>query len=129
MTWAKVNWGEHAPLAWLLYGRKFASGDVDASSVLSAAKEVAGRTSDAWRSGLGDLAQRCPDGISITDVNPGFDSLSHLPASSEEIKLKARQRRREPRRVRQMTSYSALSHSAGVRRFAGRPRSRRTAGS
>ena len=114
VTWAKVNRGEHAPLAWLLYGRDHASGDVDASNVLCAAKKAAAKTSDAFRSGLGDLAQRCPHGISVTNVGPGFDSLSHLPASSDEIELTARQRRREPRRIRQMTSYSALSHSAGV---------------
>ena len=114
VTWAKVNQGQHAPLAWLLYGRKYASSDVGPKSVLNAAGDARALGHEEWRSGLDDLAQRCPDGISVTDVEPDFDSLTRLPASSGETALEARQRRRETLRIRQMTSYSALVHSAGV---------------
>ena len=114
VTWTKVRQTEHAPLAWLLYGHEAASGEVDPGTVRSAAKKANGLPPDAWRAGLDDLAERCSAGIGIVDMDLAYESPSREHTANAPAELTARRLGRELARIRQMSSYSALAHSAGV---------------
>ena len=115
VTWTKIRSTENAPLAWLLYGRTCAPETVDAATVVKfAAKTKDDLGPEPWRASLDDLASRCSADIGILDMDLGYESppLEHTVKVPAE--LTARRLGRELARVRQMSSYSALAHSAGV---------------
>ena len=114
VTWTKVRQTENAPLAWLLYGREAASGEVDPGTLRNIARTTNGLSPDAWRAGLDDLAERCSAGIGIADLDLAYESPSREHTATVPAQLTARRLGRELARVRQMSSYSALAHSAGV---------------
>ena len=114
VTWTKIRSTENAPLAWLLYGRESASEEVDAATVVKIAKTTGGIPPEPWRAGLGDLASRCSADIGILDKELAYKSPPSVPPADVRSELAARRLGRELVRVRQMSSYSALAHSAGV---------------
>ena len=114
VTWTKVGQTEHAPFAWLIYGRDAAAGEVDAKTVLAAATAAKGLSPEQWRAGLDDLAARCTGDIGIAEVNPGYQSATSPAAPTRVPELEVRRLDRTLAHVRQMSSYSALVHSAGV---------------
>ncbi|MDE0444975.1 MAG: exodeoxyribonuclease V subunit beta [Gammaproteobacteria bacterium] len=114
VTWTKVRQTENAPLTWLLYGREAAGGDVDARTLLDVAKMANGLSPEEWRTGLDDLATRCSAEIGIVDMDLGYESPPVEHNSTGPAQLTVRHLGRQLARVRQMSSYSALAHSAGV---------------
>ncbi|MCE2426320.1 MAG: PD-(D/E)XK nuclease family protein, partial [Pseudomonadales bacterium] len=105
---------ENAPLAWLLYGRESASEEVDAATVVKIAKTTGEILPEPWRAGLDDLASRCSADIGIVDLELGYKSPPSVRPADVRPELTVRRLGRELARVRQMSSYSALAHSAGV---------------
>ena len=124
VTWTKVRQTENAPFTWLLYGREAACGEADAGTLLDVAKMANGLTFEEWRAGLDDLATQCSSDIGIVDVDLGYESPASVGTANAAPELTVRRLDRDLARVRQMSSYSALAHSAGVCRVAGRPRGR-----
>ena len=114
VTWTKVRQSENAPLAWLLYGREAAGGEVDAGTLLDVAKMANGLPPEQWRGGLDDLAIGCSAEIGIVDMDLGYESPPVGHTSTGPAELTVRHLGRELARVRQMSSYSALAHSAGA---------------
>ena len=144
VTWTKIRSTENAPLAWLLYGREPPVGDgpvpsrpgeggrakagdrkarpyaalatetMDAATVVKVADDAKKLSPEQWRAGLDDLVSRCSAEIGIVDMDPGYESPSIERAATALAELTARRLGRELARVRQMSSYSALVHSAGV---------------
>ncbi len=114
VTWTKVRQTEHAPFAWLLYGRDAASGEVDAGTLLGVAKTAKEFSPEQWRTGLDDLRKRCSTAIGIVDIDLGYASPPAEHIAKAQAELEVRHLGRELARVRQMSSYSALAHSAGV---------------
>ena len=114
VTWTKVQQTENAPFSWLLYGHETASGEVGPATVRDVAKEVKSRSNEVWRQGLDDLASRCSADIGIVDVAFEYESASGAPSAPEPVTLDVRRLDRRLARIRQMTSYSALVHGAGV---------------
>ena len=114
VTWTKVRQTENAPLTWLLYGREAAGGEVDAGTLLDAARMATGLSPEQWRAGLDDLTDRCSAEVGIVDMDLGYESPPVERTSTVPEELTVRSLGRELARVRQMSSYSALAHSAGV---------------
>ena len=114
VTWTKIRSTENAPLAWLLYGREPASEEVDAATLVEIAKTNKGLLPEPWRAGLDDLASRCSADIGIVDLDLGYKSPPSERPADVRSELTVRRLDRELARVRQMSSYSALAHSAGV---------------
>lgn len=116
VTWTKVRQTENAPFAWLLYGREAASGHVDAATLLGVAKTARALSPGRWRAGLNDLASRCAcaTGIGIVDMDLGYESPAIERPADARAELAARRLGRKLARIRQMSSYSALAHSAGA---------------
>ncbi len=114
VTWTKIRSTENAPLAWLLYGRKCASAIVDAATVVKITAETEGLQPEPWRAALDDLASRCSADIGIVDMDLGYQSPARERPVDSPTELTARRLRRELASIRQMSSYSALAHSAGV---------------
>ena len=114
VTWTKIRSTENAPLAWLLYGRESASEEGDAETVVKMANDAKGLSPEQWRAGLDDLGNRCSADVGIVDVDLGYESPSFERTADARAELTVRHLGREPARVRQMSSYSALAHSAGV---------------
>ena len=111
VTWTKIRSTQNAPLGWLLYGRKSASKEVDAATIVREAKKL---LPEPWRAGLDDLASRCSADIGIVDMDLGYKSPPSVRPADVRSELRGRRLGRELARVRQMSSYSALAHSAGV---------------
>ena len=114
VTWTRILSTENAPLAWLLYGHEWASEEVDAATLVRIVGKTKGIGPEPWRAGLDDLAARCSADIGIVDVDLGFESSPVARPAQARPELEVRRLGRELARVRQMSSYSALAHSAGV---------------
>ena len=134
--WGRVKGAEHAPLAWLLHREaprdtEPASGPQDGASRLDpekAAARFAGLEEEPWRAEVEEYARRFPEAISVAAL--GADAPPARPeraAASAPAALAARDLGRPLRRIRQMTSFSALSAEAhatveGVPAGGGSPR-------
>ena len=114
VTWTKVLQTEHAPLSWLLYGHEKASGEVSPATVREVAADVKRLSPEEWRQGLDDLASRCSADIGIVDVAFDYPSAHGVQPTPVPATLDVRRLDRRLARIRQMTSYSALVHGAGV---------------
>ena len=114
VTWTKVRRTEHAPFAWLIYGRDAASTEMEAKTLLDVAKVADGLSPEQWRAGLDDLIARCSADIGIVDMDLGYESPSIERCANAPAELTVRQLDRQLARVRRMSSYSALAHGAGV---------------
>ncbi|MYA18555.1 MAG: hypothetical protein F4Z28_18215, partial [Gammaproteobacteria bacterium] len=114
VTWTKIRSTENAPLAWLLYGRESASEEMDAAAVVKVVRATKGLSPKQWRAGLDDLTARCSAEIGIVDMDLGYESPPVEHTSTGPSELAVRHLGRELARVRQMSSYSALAHGAGV---------------
>ena len=112
VTWTKIRSTENSPLAWLLYSRESASENMDAASVVEIVGNTKGLSPERWRADLDDLASRCS--ANVVDVDLGYKPPTRVRPTDSRSELAARRLGREVARVRQMSSYSALAHSAGV---------------
>ena len=119
VTWAQANTAEHSPLAWLLHGR----GTDDGTSLVAAlddnAAHVRSLTAEAWRDKVRGFADKAPEAISISEIDPLLPDTGEPPRPSESDAsgaLEARKLGRQLESIRQRTSYSALSTDAGAAR-------------
>ena len=119
VTWAQARYAQFTPLAWLLRTAKDEDAGTDADDNLAAAlREAAAAakalSAEAWLAQAKALAERCPEGISV--AKPA--AMEGAPAGAQPgepmAALSARELRRPLRRIRQMTSYSALARRGGV---------------
>ena len=107
VTWARVTHGEYSPLAWLLHGEETRAASERHVKNLSAA---------AWLAEVRQFGERAADTISVTphgNAGPAETSetgagpvRAALPGAES---LAARQLERRLLRIRQLTSYSALT--------------------
>ena len=115
VSWGPVNQSEHAPLGWLLDGRDGAAGSEDPELALRTAATAAKRLkAEDWSAAIERIGARCAGGISVSTVATGTDVSVPSVDAKPAVVLRARQLRRGLRRVRQMTSYSALAHAPGA---------------
>ncbi len=117
-TWAPDGGSEHAPMAWLLHGRDHALPDEPAEALADHAKYVKSLGPDEWLQEVGDFVARDPSALSAREIDV---EAPEAPASPEPAKpaeteeLAARELGRELKRIRQRTSYSALSTETSPR--------------
>ena len=113
VTWGPATFCEHAPLAWLLRDRdRPAESDVDAE-LKRAAREGRKLGAHDWYQAIEGIAATRPGSIGVTWASERTVP-PPAPAAPGLSLLRAREPRRRTRRVRQMTSYSALVHGAGA---------------
>ena len=132
VTWGQVRAAEHAPLAWLLHragdsashragepsdggedganGREF--DPVDAAIEETAAR-FAGLAAKALNDEVRAFAGSCPDAVSVAVVDLDGPARPTALAVSPPSGLAARRLDRPLRRARQLTSFSALTATAG----------------
>ena len=126
VTWGLVNGAQRSPLAWLLHrGPEVQGGLADAGSGQQDARSPAASPEladaldaaelrfrdlewDEWRDEVQALAERCPGAVSVSVPDPG-DTRAGPPEARPFPALEARVSGRPLRRIRQMTSFSALS--------------------
>ena len=117
VTWGQVRGAEDAPLAWLLHRTAdgqppMAEPDGD-DAVIAALQAVAGRFrglgAEAWRGEVEAFARRLPGAVTVSVLDPEPPPVrpperldDPLPAPA------ARELRRPLRRIRSLTSFSAL---------------------
>ena len=112
VTWGPATFCEHAPLGWLLRGADAAAGADPHLALQQAAREARKLDARAWRECIEGLAAASGGGISVDWIGA-----PDVPATTQPLALsllRARRPRRTTRRVRQMTSYSALARGPGA---------------
>lgn len=117
VTWSRVNQGENAPLAWLIHGRGLdTNGNVEAQLDANAA-HVRSLDSEAWLDEVQQFANAKPDAISTsvlrdaTAVPRRLYEMQEIPGLEP---LEARTLDRTLARIRQRTSFSALTSDIGA---------------
>ena len=107
VTWARVTHGEYSPLAWLLHGEQTRKASERHVKNLSAA---------AWLAEARRFGERAADAISVTvhgdtgmPESPETGAVPVRAAPPRAESLTARKLERRLSRIRQMTSYSALT--------------------
>ena len=117
VTWARANDSEHAPLAWLIHGRGQPAEDTLEGHLNANVRHVRSLDSEAWLSEVQQFANAQPDAISTsvlrgaTAVPVGLYETLELPGLEP---LAARSLRRPLQRIRQRTSFSALTSDMGA---------------
>ncbi len=112
VTWGPATFCEHAPLAWLLRGRGAEAGADPQLALKQAAREARKLGAQGWRESIEGLVAASGGGISVGPIGA-----PDVPATQRPLALstlQARRPRRTTRRVRQMTSYSALARGTGA---------------
>ena len=112
VTWVRAKGHERSPLAWLLLGCD-AVGDDPAAADQQNRRAVRKLSGDAWRRKLQALEAAHPGAIAVTDLAPAPPAAPPVPGAAPSP-AKARSLDRRLRRVRQMTSYSALAGGSGA---------------
>ena len=126
--WGRVKGSEYAPLAWLLHregpqlpapapgpeeGPGAAEPENAAAALSAATVRFTGLGEAMWRAEVEEYARRFPEAISVTGLDaPPHTARPEHAAPGEPPALAARELRRPLRRIRQMTSFSALSAEA-----------------
>ena len=119
VTWARANYGEHSPLAWLVHGRELsADGTLEAQLDANAA-HVKALDSEAWLAEVRQFANGQSDAIATT-VLDGPSSVPPRLLENQELPglelFAARKIDRALQRIRQRTSFSALVSEMGSAR-------------
>ena len=127
VTWGQVRGAEHSPLAWLLHRRAGGTAetqprgapangtgteepDAAAGTLAGVATRFAALSAREWLDEVHTLVRRLPDAISATVLDPEPRPARMLaPCDDVRPALAARQLHRPLRRVRTLTSFSALS--------------------
>ncbi|MDE0452793.1 MAG: exodeoxyribonuclease V subunit beta [Gammaproteobacteria bacterium] len=117
VTWARANDGEHAPLAWLIHGRGEPRDDTLEARLEANATHVKSLDGEAWLGEVQQFANAEPDAISTsvlrdaTAVPRRLTETLELPGLEP---LAARTLGRPLQRIRQRTSFSALTSDMGA---------------
>ncbi len=114
VTWSPAGGAERAPLAWLLHGRGTAVQDDAAQALEENAAHVGALGTNEWLGEVHAFANRAPGAISVREIDEA--AAAPEPASSDEHTepLEVRKLERKLERIRQRTSYSALSAGGGA---------------
>ena len=112
VTWVRAKGHERSSLAWLLLGGGEV-GDDPAEADRMNRRAVRKLSGEAWRRNLQALEAAHPGAIAVTDLAPTPPAAPPAPGVAP-LPAKARSLRRRLRRVRQMTSYSALAGGSGA---------------
>ena len=119
VTWARVNYGENAPLAWLIHGRGLAADGTLEAQLDANATHVKSLDSEAWLAEVRQFANGQSDAIATT-VLDGPSSVPRRLLENQELPglelLAARKIDRALQRIRQRTSFSALVSEMGSAR-------------
>ena len=116
VAWGQVRGAEHAPLAWLLHrpaGGRVDDPDAAAGALRAVAERFAGLDPREWLAEVDAFARRAPGAVSVSMLD-GTPPPIHVPALGEDASpaLAARELRRPLRRIRTLTSFSALAAEA-----------------
>ena len=115
VTWSPEGGAEHAPLAWLLHGR----GATDQNDAALALNENAARVRTLgpgeWLAEIQAFADRAAGAVSVRLMDSATTNGEPDAGDHEETRhLENRQLKRKLERIRQRTSYSALSAGAAA---------------
>ena len=113
VTWARVKGAEHAPLAWLLHGRS-RSADAPVAALRSHASHVSRLGAGAWQAEVMAFVDENRDDVTASPLAADEAPSMAADETSIPVPTAARQLQRPLRRIRQMTSYSALAAEAGA---------------
>ncbi len=122
VTWSPEGGAEHAPLAWLLHGRGTAVHDDDAGALKENAARVKALGQGEWLAEVEAFAHRARGAVSLRLIDEAADADADTEAAEAGAEaagaeaagsLEARKLERKLERIRQRTSYSALSAGAG----------------
>ena len=115
VTWSPDGRSEHAPLAWLLHDREGGDDASAAQDLKDHAARVRGLGAGEWYAEVEAFANRAPWAVSVRLIDEAADGDAKPAAGNEEADaLQARKLKRPLERIRQRTSYSALSAGGGV---------------
>ena len=117
VTWGQVNGAGHSPLAWLLHragGEPGTNGpDAPIAALEAVAHRFTGLGASDWIGEMEAYARRFPDAISVTVLDPDPPPVHALRLPESQLPaLAAREPGRPLRRIRQLTSFTALSAEA-----------------
>ena len=126
VTWSLEGGAEHAPLAWLLHGRKGADQDGAAQALRENADRVKALGQGEWLAEVEAFAQRARGAVSLRMIDEAADADADTEAADADTEaagaeaaepLEVRGLERKLERIRQRTSYSALSAGTGAATF------------
>ena len=117
VTWSPEGGAEHAPLAWLLHGYGPAVHEDDAGALKENAARVKALAPDEWLDEVRAFLDQAPGAVSARIIDEAAPAPA--PAGGDETArpLELRKLERNLERIRQRTSYSALSAGAGAGAF------------
>ena len=131
VTWGQVNGAEGAPLAWLLHRGGSTSGPASAEpgareggtdaaqpgavddAIDAAAARFTGLADRALHEEVRAFAAACPGAVSVDVLDPDGPARPTVLAAPPAVPLAARRLAGPLRRTRQLTSFSALTATAG----------------
>ncbi|MCY3970303.1 MAG: exodeoxyribonuclease V subunit beta [Acidobacteria bacterium] len=115
VTWSPDGQAEHAPLSWLLHGREGSDDDATAAQDLKDhAARVNGLGAGEWYAEVEAFANRAPEAVSLRLIDDEEAEAAEPAAGDEQaVSLEVRTLERPLERIRQRTSYSALSAGGG----------------
>ena len=117
VTWARVRFSQYAPLAWLIHGRGQAADDTLEAQLDANAAHVNALNSEAWLAEVQQFANARPKAISTSVLRDTTLVPRRLHENLELPGLEpfaARNLGRPLARIRQRTSYSALTSDMGA---------------
>ena len=118
VTWAPANEAEHAPLGWLLHGRRTTVQDDAAEALKENADRIKALGPGEWLGEVQAFANEAPGAISVRVMAEATADAEAESTDAEAVKpLEDRKLERKLERIRQRTSYSALSAGGGAAVF------------
>ncbi len=117
VTWSPDGGAEHTPLAWLLHAREGGDDASAAQDLKDHAARVSGLGAGGWHAEVEAFANRAPGAVSVRLIDEAADDAEPAAGAEQAETLEARKLDRSLERIRQRTSYSALSAGAGPGTF------------
>ncbi len=114
VTWSPEGGAEHAPLAWLLHDRGTTVQDGDAAALKENAARVKALGQGEWLAEVEAFANQAPGAISVRKIDGAATAPESAATAEQAGPLKVRKLERKLERIRQRTSYSALSAGGGA---------------
>ena len=115
VTWSPEGGAEHAPLAWLLHGRGTAVQDNDAEALKENTARLKALGPAQWLAEIQAFANQAPSAVSVRVIDEAAAEAEAESTDAEPAEpLEARTLERKLERIRQRTSYSALSAGGGA---------------
>ena len=113
VTWARAKGSERAPIAWLLHDRD-RTADNPVAALRSHERHVSKLDASAWQAEVMAFVDANQGDVAASQLATGDGPSMKAEETSSPALMEARQFKRPLRRIRQMTSYSALAAEAGA---------------